>query len=568
VRRRLLRGTGAAAVAVVGAAPVVLPLLAWVSASSRGVGLVSAELDRWNLPLPRLVELVVPHVFRDAPGALTSPLYIAFGGGQLSPIPWLLSVYAGASMAALAVVGAVRARPARWLLAGAAVLTWMALGRSLGFGQLLPYLPLLRGFRYWEKLLVWPSLLLPLAATYGFDAIVEAGPRWAHRGALAAGAVGLACAAALRLAPTVAVALLRPGPGEEEAAGRLVANLAEGTLHAGLACALLGLVLVAIGNGLLRRAPATVLALVWVGDLFAANVRGYVLAEPATVQQPGSIIGAFLAAQPGKPRIFTPYDMNPAPWPALREFEGHWRWGSHVLQAAFNVPWRVGNFMPYTGMVPDRIERFNRRAPIARQLPHIGIWGIGYMAVPGEPARAREAGLLPPYEVAAAAPELPAVLVRLPHRDRAYIASELAPVDRRGAMEFVLGVDPARSERTVVEGPVPDGYVPAHGTARIAVDDPERVVVETAADRPALLVLNDMYAPGWTARVDGRPADILPADYLARGVWIPAGAARVEFAYRTPLLREGWAVALLGALALAVCAIRSAWGRRRAGGAA
>jgi uncharacterized membrane protein YfhO len=108
----------------------------------------------------------------------------------------------------------------------------------------------------------------------------------------------------------------------------------------------------------------------------------------------------------------------------------------------------------------------------------------------------------------------------------------------------------------VIEGRVPSGYVPPHGSARIVVDQPERVTVEVAAEGPALLVLNDTFAPGWTATVGGAPAEILAANYLARGVWIPAGEHEVTFRYSTPMLREGWLAFLAGALVLALQAVR------------
>jgi uncharacterized membrane protein YfhO len=98
------------------------------------------------------------------------------------------------------------------------------------------------------------------------------------------------------------------------------------------------------------------------------------------------------------------------------------------------------------------------------------------------------------------------------------------------------------------------------------MDLPERIAVSTTSDGPALLVLNDVYAPGWAATVDGRPAEILPANYMARGVWVEAGAHRVDFAYRTPLLREGWIAFLGGAFALGAWALLGA--RRRDAGLA
>jgi uncharacterized membrane protein YfhO len=81
-----------------------------------------------------------------------------------------------------------------------------------------------------------------------------------------------------------------------------------------------------------------------------------------------------------------------------------------------------------------------------------------------------------------------------------------------------------------------------------------------AAEGAGLLVLNDVFTTGWTAEVDGRPAEIVPANYLARGVWVPAGAHRVAFRYRTPGLLAGWLILAGGGLVLALLA----WRERRA----
>jgi len=53
-------------------------------------------------------------------------------------------------------------------------------------------------------------------------------------------------------------------------------------------------------------------------------------------------------------------------------------------------------------------------------------------------------------------------------------------------------------------------------------------------------VLNDAFAPGWTAAIDGRSAHIYPVNYLARGVWVEPGRHTLVFEYHTPLLRAGW----------------------------
>ena len=66
-----------------------------------------------------------------------------------------------------------------------------------------------------------------------------------------------------------------------------------------------------------------------------------------------------------------------------------------------------------------------------------------------------------------------------------------------------------------------------------------------------LLVLSDVNYPGWQATLDGEAAPIVPANYLFRGVFVPAGEHVVTFRYAPRHWRWAWMMSLLG-LVLAV----------------
>lgn len=86
------------------------------------------------------------------------------------------------------------------------------------------------------------------------------------------------------------------------------------------------------------------------------------------------------------------------------------------------------------------------------------------------------------------------------------------------------------------------------------------VDVSVEAAQPALLFLRDSDAPGWTARVDGAPAEIYPAFGAFKAVVVPAGASRVELRFRPPYL----GAALLGAYTLLVATgLGALWLSRR-----
>jgi uncharacterized membrane protein YfhO len=62
-----------------------------------------------------------------------------------------------------------------------------------------------------------------------------------------------------------------------------------------------------------------------------------------------------------------------------------------------------------------------------------------------------------------------------------------------------------------------------------------------------VVVLNDVYYPGWIAEVDGKRKEILRADTLFRAVEVPAGRHQVVFRF-APLSLENLAAAFKGLL--------------------
>ncbi|HEX8203587.1 MAG TPA: hypothetical protein VF590_24135, partial [Isosphaeraceae bacterium] len=61
---------------------------------------------------------------------------------------------------------------------------------------------------------------------------------------------------------------------------------------------------------------------------------------------------------------------------------------------------------------------------------------------------------------------------------------------------------------------------------------PQRIELEARLDRPGLVVLADVFYPGWTLTIDGHPAPILRANRLMRGAAVAAGTHRLVYTYR------------------------------------
>ena len=91
-------------------------------------------------------------------------------------------------------------------------------------------------------------------------------------------------------------------------------------------------------------------------------------------------------------------------------------------------------------------------------------------------------------------------------------------------------------------------------------DDPTRVELEVTLRSPGLVVLADVFYPGWRLEVDGRAAEILRVDRAMRGTVVPAGPHRLIYRYRPRSVVAGAALSALGLLALGGVL---AWGRDR-----
>jgi hypothetical protein len=89
--------------------------------------------------------------------------------------------------------------------------------------------------------------------------------------------------------------------------------------------------------------------------------------------------------------------------------------------------------------------------------------------------------------------------------------------------------------------------------ATVARRDPNRVLIEVDMSCIGMLIVNDVYYPGWVATIDGKPAQIHEAYGIVRGVVVEAGRHEVEMRYRPKSVYAGaWLTGLgwLGACVL------------------
>jgi hypothetical protein len=117
--------------------------------------------------------------------------------------------------------------------------------------------------------------------------------------------------------------------------------------------------------------------------------------------------------------------------------------------------------------------------------------------------------------------------------------------DRRALADYLSGGSPNQSE-----------------TATITRYDKQQVELDVVLDRPGLVVLADVYYPGWRLTIDGRPAPIYRANRLMRGAAVKAGRYHLVFTYQPDSFRIGAGLSLAGLTVLV--ALGAAFRRRPA----
>jgi len=148
---------------------------------------------------------------------------------------------------------------------------------------------------------------------------------------------------------------------------------------------------------------------------------------------------------------------------------------------------------------------------------------------------------------------------------RAFMVSQAQTVAGHEAAWTAIhapGFDPG--ENAVVEGA--DVAVGGRGQVVSITAGPGRVRLEVVAEGgPALLIVSQMWYPGWRVWVDGVPyGQPLRVDYAFQGVAFDAGAHQVEMRFDPPLWRLGWLLAAATAGLLVLVGLwRARWALSR-----
>ncbi len=533
----LVLGAGAAGLGAL----QLLPLVEMVGQSKRGSGISPETFVHWSLPPRRLPEFVLPGFT----GRLDTRAAGDYWGNLIvdSGFPFMLSIYAGAVVIALALLGGAHRgdgvlpqRLRRFLLALLILAAVLSLGRFLPYFELFyRWVPGVQLFRYPIKFLTIGVLPLALLAAEGAELLARVGGRQ-RRAILAAGWAGSVAAVSLWL-------LWSAVPAFAEVVQLFFFEKAEAKIASGLRQSWMQMTAVWLAatlayqlHALRPRAwlPWALAALVAL-DLTQAGrpVNPTVPAAMITGQPPAATL---VAEHLGDGRFYRGPLLEESPLEApTADVIWLYRWNQEVLRsylaASYGIP--VIFHTDYDGLAPNRVMELKwlvEALPWERRLTFLSAGAVGVFVTEDEVA-------LPAVEKIAtiASSGRPFHVYR---NRRAARRAELVSVYRQVAtLEEALGAmlapgfDPR--QHAVIEGEAPEAAPDCRGAGRIEVLERGlrhrrlRVVTEC----PRLLVLAEVFYPGWTARVDGRRVTPVRANVAFSALWLAAGEHEVTWRY-------------------------------------
>lgn len=550
-----------------------VPFIEYVLNSVRVMPIGFEFASARSLEASGLVHFAIPPVIAAGPHTFTTQHLVT------QNVPWILSPYPGVIVVALAATGLSASGKRRLLFWGGSAL----LGVLLAFGSdgalyrwLFEVLPGFRAFRYPEKFLLLPALAIPVLAAWGADSTTRQGG--ASRTLIIFAVAASVCGAAsltLSLLPDVLPAAcertLEPL--------RLCADAAESSRLYSRSTARLAL-LAALAAVIVARSrsrsfrPIALLGLLGAlvaADLISAHAGVNPSVESRIYEEPGWV-ATVLREQGATPDAYrvrgTPYTAGMGSVVTVRGAEDL----SNLYLDFQAMGPNVGQLQGF--LHQDGLQGVELRSVAMTNDALLGQWAE-------DPVRFLRAMNVRWYSDATAAAdslvglreiarhrELPLRLFEVPAPlARAYLTSRWDSVSGAArALQRTLDEDFSLGSRVVLEES-PAGVAPG-ATGRIAEASFEqnRVILRTETDGPMVLVLNERYYPGWTARANGAEVPVMRASGIFQAVVVPTGDSRVEMRFRPTAILPAGIVSLAGlGILFALLLPRSLFNRRENG---
>ena len=98
---------------------------------------------------------------------------------------------------------------------------------------------------------------------------------------------------------------------------------------------------------------------------------------------------------------------------------------------------------------------------------------------------------------------------------------------------------------------IPSQKIERDSTATIELFSyqPNHLVYEASTKSPQLAVFSEVYYPkGWSAYINGKPAEYFRANYVLRAMVIPAGNNKIEFKFEPKVIQTGSTISLMSSI--------------------
>jgi hypothetical protein len=104
----------------------------------------------------------------------------------------------------------------------------------------------------------------------------------------------------------------------------------------------------------------------------------------------------------------------------------------------------------------------------------------------------------------------------------------------------------------------PGGSAGNDEDVRITKYEPQRVELEVALVRPGVVVLSDVFYPGWHLLIDGKPSPVLRTNRMMRGAAVPSGKHQLVYVYDPRSFHVGLVLSAVGVLGVCICGVWAA----------
>ncbi|MEE9291433.1 MAG: YfhO family protein, partial [Acidobacteriota bacterium] len=299
---------------------------------------------------------------------------------------------------------------------------------------------------------------------------------------------------------------------------------------------------------------------VW-GIVVASGLSMTIAASPAlSTADPGwlraeSPLKGVVGHGQGAPRVHhEPRPANLSVWGKTDELAWGYRYDRFIYALGSGHPDAVPSlFDPATDRMDLRassaIGRHLQDLPLAARLRILGLGHAGYMLTYEEHdhPRLEEGPVLDGFS----RPPLRVYRLRDPLPRARWVQRAVPPRDPDDPLPSLLDpeFDPAREILLEgANGTLENAAGSVTGRATIIEDHPERLRIDVESRAAGYLVVADAFAPGWIARNDGYPVDLLRANGMFRAVRVAAGTHTIEMRYAPVSVRRGLWLSMTGLL--------------------